>query len=40
MRYNYYALIESEQTGYNVSFPDLYGAFTCVDTLEEQMNIK
>jgi predicted RNase H-like HicB family nuclease len=35
MKYNYYAIIESENEGYNVRFPDLDGALTCGDTLEE-----
>jgi len=32
--YKYYAIIEpGEPTGYDVTFPDLEGCFTCGDTL-------
>ncbi|MCK1975700.1 type II toxin-antitoxin system HicB family antitoxin [Jeotgalicoccus huakuii] len=37
MEYKYYAIIESENEGYNVRFPDLDGALTCANTFEESV---
>lgn len=35
--YIYPAIFEAEEKGYNISFPDLPGAFTCGDSLEESL---
>ena len=36
-RYIYPAIFQQEEEGFNVSFPDLPGAFTCGDSLEEAL---
>lgn len=35
--YIYPAIFQEEDRGYNISFPDLLGAFTCGDNLEEAL---
>ncbi len=35
--YIYPAIFEEETGGYNIYFPDLEGAFTCADSLEEAL---
>lgn len=36
-RYIYPAIFQQEDEGYNISFPDLPGAFTCGNSLEEAL---
>lgn len=37
--YIYPAIFEEETGGYNIYFPDLEGAFTCADDLEEALHM-
>lgn len=39
MKYYYYALLEKEENFYNVTFPDLQGAITFGDGIEEAVDM-
>uniref|UniRef100_UPI003F54D16F type II toxin-antitoxin system HicB family antitoxin n=1 Tax=Staphylococcus shinii TaxID=2912228 RepID=UPI003F54D16F len=39
MRYHFYAILEQEENFYNVTFPDLQGAITFGDGIEEAVNM-